>query len=100
MQWHTYILLCSDGSYYVGHTEDPAKRIDTHNAGHAAVYTKNRRPVELVYSEPHSSKSEAITREKQIKRWSKAKKQALVDGQLDALHVLAKRKDAAFRRMK
>jgi predicted GIY-YIG superfamily endonuclease len=91
MQWFTYILLCSDGSYYAGHTEDLPNRLKAHNLGQGAIYTKHRCPVALVYSEPHSSKSEAITREKQIKRWSKAKKQALIDGRFDMLHTLVRR---------
>ncbi len=91
MQWYTYILQCSDDSYYVGHTEDLLNRLDAHNAGHGAIYTKNRRPVRLVYSEPHSTRADATTREKQIKRWSKAKKRALIDGDRQALHALAKR---------
>ena len=93
MQWFTYILLCSDNSFYVGHTENLMKRIEVHNAGQGAIYTKNRRPLALVYSVTHSSKAESITREQQIKRWSKAKKQALTDGQLEALHTLARRRD-------
>ena len=92
MQWHTYILKCSDDSYYAGHTEDLSSRLNAHNAGQGATYTKSRRPVALIYSEPHSSKSEAIAREKQIKRWSRAKKEALIDGNSEILHALAMRR--------
>jgi predicted GIY-YIG superfamily endonuclease len=92
MPWYTYILLCSDGSYYVGHTEDVTARLALHNAGRGAIYTAHRRPVVLVYSESSPSKSIAITREKQIKKWSHAKKQALAEDDLDQLHSLAKRR--------
>ena len=51
MQWATYILLCADGSFYVGHTEDVRKCLATHNAGKGAHYTANRRPVKLAYAE-------------------------------------------------
>ena len=75
MRWHTYILECADDSFYVGHTENLKHRVDTHNAGQGAAFTKHRRPVELVYSEPHDSKTQATAREKQIKKWARAKKQ-------------------------
>ena len=91
MQWHTYILQCSDGSYYFGHTEDVATRLMLHNAGKGANYTARRRPVTLVYSDSFPSKPQAIAREKQLKKWSRAKKKALINGDLDRLHRLAKR---------
>lgn len=93
MRWFTYILQCADGSYYVGHTSDVDARIAIHNAGKGAAYTRLRRPVDLVYSETHSRQTEAITREKQIKRWSRAKKRALIIGDQASLHDLAKRRN-------
>ena len=92
MQWYTYILQCADGSFYVGHAENVQQRLDTHNVGQGAVYTKHRRPLKLVYSETISSKAEAIAREKQIKKWSRAKKAALISGDCVQLHALAKRR--------
>jgi len=94
MQWYTYVLLCSDKSFYVGHTQDIDHRLATHNAGKGANYTANRRPVKLAFSEPHSSKAKAIARETQIKKWSRAKKQALIDEDTAKLHDLAKRRSA------
>ncbi len=94
MQWATYILLCADGFFYVGHTEDVQKRLATHNEGEGADYTARRRPVELAYCENHASKAEAIAREVQIKKWSRAKKQALIEGNVGKLHKLAKRRSA------
>ena len=94
MQWATYILLCTDGSSYVGHTEDVQLRIVTHNAGKGACYTACRRPVKLAFSETHPSKSKAIAREAQIKKWSRARKQALIDGDITKLHKLVKRRSA------
>ena len=87
-----YILLCSDGSYYVGHTEDLEQRLAAHNAGKGAIYTSLRRPVSLVYSETCESKAAAVARAIQIKKWSRAKKQSLIAGDKAGLHILAKRR--------
>ena len=89
---YVYILLCSDGTHYIGCTADLHDREWVHNEGHGADYTASRRPVRLVYSERHESWPAAREREVQLKRWSHAKKQALVEGQLERLHQLAKRR--------
>ncbi|MDA3840597.1 MAG: GIY-YIG nuclease family protein [Patescibacteria group bacterium] len=78
MQNLTYILLCSDNSFYVGHTSDLKERIKNHTAGTASIHTKNRRPIKLVYYEKFSSKIESIEREKQLKGWSRTKKINLI----------------------
>jgi putative endonuclease len=77
-----YILLCSDGSYYVGAAEDPQRRCDEHNRRKGADWTARRIPVELVWTEAHDSLSTARKRENQLKRWSHAKKAALIQGSL------------------
>ena len=92
MNWVTYILLCNDDSYYVGHTQDIQQRVPTHNDGHGADYTAKRLPVKLVYQEELQSKSDAIARELQIKKWSKAKKLSLIKGDIEQLKVLSKRR--------
>ena len=79
-----YILECADGTFYVGHTDDLAARQKSHSAGHAAAYTAARRPVAMVYAEEHSSLKDARARERQLKRWTHTKKQALVDQRLKA----------------
>ena len=79
-KYFTYILECSDKSYYIGSTNDLTQRIARHNTGQAAEWTKNRRPVRLVYSEEHPSLTEATRREKQIKHWSRIKKENLIRG--------------------
>ena len=83
-----YIVRCFDGSLYVGLTNDVAHRVCRHNEGLAAAYTTERRPVTLVYSEPCATLTAAVRRERQIKRWSRAKKEALVAGDLPALRRL------------
>ena len=85
-----YILRCSDGSYYVGSTEDLQERVKAHNEGEAAKYTYMRRPVRLVWSEAHDTESAAVRRERQIKKWSRAKKEALMAGDLGRLRELSR----------
>ena len=88
--WTVCLLRCSDGSYYVGHTENLKNRISLHNSGRGAAYTAARRPVTLVFQESENSKLEAVKREKQIKRWSRAKKKALIQGDIALLKELSK----------
>ena len=88
-----YILECADGSYYCGTARDGLeRRLGEHNAGHYGGYTATRRPVKLVYSEWFARITDAIAAERQIKGWSRAKKQALIRGDFEALRELAKRK--------
>jgi len=89
-----YILRCSDGSYYTGTSrqEELDTRISEHNLGTHDGYTAARRPVELVYSAHFDSIVEAIASERQIKGWSRAKKEALIRGDYDALPTLAARR--------
>lgn len=86
-----YILSCSDGTFYVGSTSDLRERERIHNEGHGAEYTASRWPVRVVYSEPHESWPAARKREAQLKRWSRAKKKALIEGNQSRLHALARR---------
>ena len=73
-----YVLRCADGSYYVGHTDNLRLRLDAHQAGVGANFTAARRPVEMVYAEEHPTALNAQQRERQLKRWSRAKKEALI----------------------
>jgi putative endonuclease len=79
-QFYVYLLQCSDGSLYCGSTENLKNRLKEHNAGEAAVWTKMRKPVRLVYFETHDSLLTARRREKQIKGWTIVKKMNLVTG--------------------
>ena len=77
--WCTYILLCRDQTLYTGITNNLEKRLDAHNNGNTgAKYTRTRRPVQLVYKECYTSRSEAARREYQIKQLSAAEKQELI----------------------
>lgn len=92
MSWFVYILICADNSYYVGHARDLAQRVSEHNVGQGALHTRLRRPVKLVYSEPCLDQKTAMGRERQIKKWSRAKKQALIHADFKRLHDLARRR--------
>ena len=75
---YVYLLACADGSFYCGWTNDLEKRVNTHNMGRGAKYTKPRRPVVLVYYEAFETKREAMSREAAIKRMTRKEKEALV----------------------
>jgi predicted GIY-YIG superfamily endonuclease len=92
-----YVLRCADGSLYVGHTKDLASRERIHNSGRGARYTASRRPVRIVYAEEYDSIQRAVTRERQLKRWTVKKKQALVTGSLLALRSRADQPNARQR---
>ena len=86
-----YIVRCADGSYYTGRSFISAeKRLWEHNEGVLDGYTKSRRPVTLVFSERFDRITDAIAFEQQIKGWSRAKKEALIKGDFDALRELAR----------
>jgi predicted GIY-YIG superfamily endonuclease len=87
-----YIVKCSDGSLYVGHTSNVEERVKVHNDGRGALWTAVRRPVALAYQEQHEFEERAIARERQIKRWTHAKKLALINGDRAQLSALAKRR--------
>lgn len=78
MTHYTYMVRCRDGSLYTGYTTDIEKRIEAHNEGKGAKYTRSRRPVELVYFEEYPTKEEAMSREWHIKRLTRKKKEELV----------------------
>lgn len=89
---YTYILLCSDNSYYIGVTNNLERRIEEHRSGlHPDSYTFSRRPIKLVYHEGFDGPNAAIAREKQLKGWSRRKKEALINSTEDALINLSKK---------
>jgi putative endonuclease len=77
-----YILRCHDASLYVGSTDDLVARLERHNRGDGCSFTASRIPVTLVYAEEHQTDDRAQKRERQIKRWTRAKKEALIAGYL------------------
>ncbi len=90
---YVYILKCSDNTYYTGITSNLEQRITEHKLGkHIESYTYKRRPIELKFYAEFSDISIAIQTEKQIKKWSKAKKEALINDEFEKLPNLAKKK--------
>jgi len=89
--YYVYILCCADDSYYVGSAQDLDARVKAHNDGRGAAYTFKHRPVHVVYSEALDSEVQAVTPERQLKRWSRGKKEALIAGDLNRLKHLSKR---------
>ena len=75
-----YLVQCVDGSLYTGWAMDVLARVKVHNAGRGAKYTQTRRPVQLVYCETWPSRADAMRREREIKRWPRARKLALFRG--------------------
>jgi predicted GIY-YIG superfamily endonuclease len=92
MAFWIYMLRCADASYYAGHTDNLEKRIAEHQSGAVSGYTQSRRPVSVIYSEVFSSRADALERERQIKGWSRAKKEALIKSDWEELSRLATRR--------
>jgi len=87
----TYILLCSDRSYYVGCTTNLLQRFGEHQAGTNDGYTAARRPVTMVWSEEFPSLDQAISWERRLKRWSRKKKEAVIRGEFELLPSFSKK---------
>ncbi len=93
MSIHVYMLRCADGHYYVGSTRDDLNmRIEQHQQGIFGGYTARRRPVTLVYQQEFQQITDAIAAERQIKGWTRAKKEALIAGSWNRVSELARRK--------
>ena len=89
--YYVYILKCSDNSYYTGISNNIERRLQEHNSDKNLVtYTFSRRPVELVWFEKFTNPDEAIAKEKQLKGWSRKKKEALINQNWDNLVKLSK----------
>ncbi len=93
MSFYVYILRCVDYSYYVGHTDDLESRLAQHRAGEVSGYTQGRRPVRLVFSEEFPTRQEALAAERQLKGWSRAKKEAMIMGNWDRVRLLARSRE-------
>lgn len=76
---YTYMVKCSDGTFYTGWTTNVEKRVKAHNTGKGAKYTKTRRPVELIYFQQFETKEEAMSREYAIKQLTRKQKEQLLD---------------------
>lgn len=90
--YFVYIVSCSDESYYTGVTNNLERRIAEHNSGLIKGFTSKRLSVKLVFSERFSDINDAIRLEKQIKGWSRIKKEALIEGNIELLVQLSNKK--------
>lgn len=80
---YVYLLRCTDDTFYCGWTTDLGRRLDAHNAGAGAKYTRSRLPVELAYYEEFEDRHEALSREWHLKRLSRKEKEKLIEGNTD-----------------
>jgi putative endonuclease len=85
-----YVLKCADNSYYTGHTEDLERRIAEHSIGGFCAYTSKRRPVELLWASDFPTRHEALECELKVKKWSRAKKEALARSDWQSLAFYAR----------
>ncbi len=90
MTGYMYILKCSNGAYYTGSTKNLEIRIEQHQNGEGANFTRKHLPVELVYFEKFERIDQAFYREQQVKKWSRKKKEALINGEFEKLPGLSK----------
>ena len=95
MAFWVYILECVDGSYYVGHSDNLEDRLLQHQSGALGGYTKHRRPVRVVYSQEFLTRDAVFAAERQVKGWTRKKKEALIRGDLDELRRLARGRQRA-----
>lgn len=92
MAFYTYLLRCSDVSYYVGHTDDLDLRMAQHQSGALGGYTAKRLPVVLVWSDNFPTRDQAFAMERKLKGWSRAKKEALIAGDWEGISALARKR--------
>ena len=93
--YYVYILKCNDNSLYVGITSDIERRVMEHNAGkYPEAYTDSRRPVSLAFYQDFTEPNQAIEFEKKIKKWSREKKQCLIDENYEKLQDLSECRNA------
>ena len=96
--FYVYILECSDGSYYVGLTSDIERRVVEHNQGVYDSYTSRRRPVKLLWTDTFPDYDQAFAVERQVKKWSRAKKEALMSGDFELLSRISREAKGADHR--
>ena len=93
MKGYMYIVECSNGAFYTGSTRDLEERIEEHNNGEGANFTRKHKPVELIYYEEFDWIDDAFDREKQVQGWSRKKKEALIKGNTEDLNLLSQCKN-------
>ena len=87
---YVYMLRCRDNAIYIGETDDLTLRLERHNEGRGCAFTATRLPVSLVYAEQYATRVEAGKRERQLKGWTRQKKEALIAGDRSSLKRLSR----------
>ena len=95
MPFWVYMLRCSDASFYTGHTDNLDLRIAKHQTGETGGYTASRLPVELVFAQECATREEALAAERQLKGWSRAKKEAMLLGDWYLVKLLARKRSTS-----
>ena len=95
MAFSAYLLRCSDGTYYAGHTDDLDQRIAQHQSGALGGYTARRRPVTLVWHDTFQTRDDAFAVERKLKGWGRTKKQALIAGDWPLVQTLARNRQGS-----
>ena len=90
--FYVYILKCNDGFYYTGHTDNIEQRMSEHHLNQFKCYTSSRLPVKILFMQIFGTRDEAFNAERQIKKWSRQKKEALIAGDWQKISFLAKKK--------
>jgi putative endonuclease len=90
MAFWCYMLRCADGKYYTGHTDDLERRVAEHHHGGFCAFTSRRKPVLLIWADVFPTRSEALEAEMRVKKWSRAKKEALAAGDWDRVSYFAR----------
>ncbi len=93
----TYLLQCSDKSCYIGHTDDLKRRLAEHETGATGGYTATRRPIQLAWFEEFPTREEAKVVEAKLKKWSRRKKEALIEGHVEELKLAARKDWESYR---
>jgi len=91
-EFFVYILKCNDNSYYTGHTDNIEKRIAEHNLNAYDCYTSSRLPIEVVFIQTFATRGEALESERQLKKWSRKKKEALIEQNWPKIALLGKKR--------
>ncbi len=92
LNFYVYILKCSDGTFYTGHTDNLEKRIAEHEANTYECYTSTRLPIEVVFAQEFAAREEAIEAEQKIKKWGQRKKEILIHKGWEGLVELRKKR--------
>lgn len=90
--FYVYILKCKHSSYYIGHTDNIEQRVSEHRLNQFKCYTSTRLPIEVIFVQSFPTRDEAFNAERQIKKWNRQKKEALIAGNWKKISLLAKKK--------